>query len=34
MEDIFQSGLHEFLGDFMADNNALSAEIAHTYNFP
>jgi uncharacterized alpha-E superfamily protein len=34
MEDIFQSGLHEFLGDFMADNNALSAEIARTYNFP
>jgi len=34
MEDIFQSGLHEFLGDFMAGNNALSAEIARTYNFP
>jgi len=34
MEDIFQSGLHEFLGDFMADNNSLSAEIARTYNFP
>ena len=34
MEDIFQSGLHEFLGDFMADNNRLSAEIARTYNFP
>ena len=34
MEDIFQSGLHEFLGDFMAGNNALSAEVARTYNFP
>jgi uncharacterized alpha-E superfamily protein len=34
MEDIFQSGLHEFLADFMAGNNALSAEIARTYNFP
>ena len=28
MEDIFQSGLHEFLGDFMGRNNSLSAEIA------
>jgi len=34
MEDIFQSGLHEFLGDFMVGNNALSAEVARTYNFP
>ena len=34
MEDIFQNGLHEFLAGFMADNNALSAEIARTYNFP
>ena len=34
MEDIFQNGLHEFLGAFMADNNALSKNIAHTFNFP
>ncbi len=34
MEDIFQHGLHEFLAAFMAGNNALSAEIARTYNFP
>ena len=32
--DIFQNGLHEFLAAFMAANNALSAEIARTYNFP
>ena len=34
MEEIFQNGLHEFLASFMAGNNALSAEIARTYNFP
>lgn len=34
MEDIFQSGLHEFLQDFMAGNNALSRQIASTYYFP
>jgi uncharacterized alpha-E superfamily protein len=34
MEQIFQDGLHEFLGSFMNANNALSADIAQTYNFP
>jgi uncharacterized alpha-E superfamily protein len=34
MEEIFQSGLHEFLADFMVKNIALSKSIAQTYNFP
>ena len=34
MDRIFQTGLHEFLIGFMAANNALSREIADTYNFP
>jgi len=34
MEQIFQAGLHEFLQDFIASNNQLSATIAGTYNFP
>jgi len=34
MDDIFQSGLHEFLQDFVKANNQLAAEIAQTYNFP
>ena len=34
MEQIFQSGLHEFLQGFIADNNALAMSIARTYNFP
>ena len=34
MKQIFQSGLHEFLQNFMLRNNALSASIAKTYNFP
>jgi uncharacterized alpha-E superfamily protein len=34
MEQIFQNGLHEFLQGFMQKNNALSASIAKTYNFP
>jgi uncharacterized alpha-E superfamily protein len=34
MDDIFQGGLHEFLGSFMADNIALSQSIAQTYHFP
>jgi uncharacterized alpha-E superfamily protein len=34
MEQIFQSGLHEYLQDFMAANNTLSAQIAQTYHFP
>ena len=29
-----RAGLHEFLQDFMASNNRLSASIATTYNFP
>jgi len=31
MEDIFQSGLHEFIGSFIADNNRLGAAIAEQY---
>ncbi|WP_322014604.1 alpha-E domain-containing protein [Paraburkholderia sp. J12] len=30
---LFRGGLHEFLTDFIADNNRLSAEIAGCYNF-
>ena len=33
MEAIFQSGLHEFLVDFIMDNNRLTSEIANAYNF-
>lgn len=33
MDAIFQSGLHEFLLDFIARNNRLSAEISRTYHF-
>jgi uncharacterized alpha-E superfamily protein len=31
MEDIFQSGLHEFIDNFIADNNRLGAAIAEQY---
>jgi uncharacterized alpha-E superfamily protein len=34
MEDIFQSGLHEFLQDFISANARLSQSIATSYNFP
>ena len=34
MEDIFQSGLHEFLQDFVAANIKLSHSVSRTYNFP
>jgi uncharacterized alpha-E superfamily protein len=34
MEAIFQTGLHEFVSDFIVRNNALSSEIATAYNFP
>ena len=34
MQRIFQSGLHEFLSDFIARNNRLTNEIATAYNFP
>ena len=30
---IFQSGLHEFLEDFISRNNRLGAEIAEAYHF-
>ncbi|MCB1546876.1 MAG: alpha-E domain-containing protein [Hyphomicrobiaceae bacterium] len=33
MAPIFQSGLHEFLVEFIAGNNALASDIAETYNF-
>src|SRR5438105_707606 len=31
MDEIFQSGLHEFINDFVADNDRLSATIAQQY---
>jgi uncharacterized alpha-E superfamily protein len=31
MEDIFQGGLHEFIGGFIGDNNRLGAAIAEQY---
>jgi uncharacterized alpha-E superfamily protein len=33
METIFQSGLHEFLANFIARNNQLGSEISATYHF-
>jgi len=33
MTAIFQSGLHEFLSDFISNNNRLANEIAATYHF-
>ena len=33
MSAIFQSGLHEFLEEFIARNNRLSCEISTTYHF-
>jgi uncharacterized alpha-E superfamily protein len=33
MTRILQSGLHEFLRGFIADNNRLGREIAHDYHF-
>ncbi len=34
MPEIFQSGLHEYLQEFIVGNNNLSHEISRTYNFP
>ena len=31
MEDIFQSGLHEYIQRFLADNNALAAAVHEQY---
>jgi uncharacterized alpha-E superfamily protein len=31
MEEIFQSGLHEFIEEFVADNNALGAAVSSQY---
>lgn len=33
MNAIFQSGLHEFLSEFIARNNQLASEISTTYHF-
>jgi hypothetical protein len=33
MKKIFQGGLHEFLLDFRARNNALTDAISDDYNF-
>ncbi len=33
MDTIFQSGLHEFLADFLARNNRLACEISAAYHF-
>ena len=31
MQEIFQNGLHEFIGEFVADNNALGAAVSSQY---
>jgi uncharacterized alpha-E superfamily protein len=31
MEEIFQTGLHEFISEFVADNNALGAAVSSQY---
>ena len=31
MDDIFTQGLHEFIGRFVVENNALGAGIAEQY---
>jgi uncharacterized alpha-E superfamily protein len=31
VEEIFQNGLHEFIGGFIEDNNRLGAAIAEQY---
>jgi uncharacterized alpha-E superfamily protein len=31
MDEIFQQGLHEFLFEFIADNNRLDAAITEQY---
>jgi uncharacterized alpha-E superfamily protein len=33
MDAIFQSGLHEFLADFIGRNNCLGSEISASYHF-
>ena len=33
IKQIFDAGLHEFLTDFISQNNRLGASIAHAYNF-
>ena len=33
MGSIFQAGLHEFLSEFIANNNQLASDIAATYHF-
>jgi uncharacterized alpha-E superfamily protein len=31
MEEIFPRGLHEFIGEFIADNNQLGAAVNEQY---
>ena len=31
MDDVFQHGLHEFIGEFVADNNRLGTTISQQY---
>jgi uncharacterized alpha-E superfamily protein len=33
IKDIFETGLHEFLSDFISDNNRLGDEVATSYRF-
>jgi len=33
MDAIFQSGLHEFLTEFLKRNNSVSAHIANDFHF-
>jgi hypothetical protein len=31
MTEIFQTGLHEFISEFVSDNNALGAAVSSQY---
>jgi uncharacterized alpha-E superfamily protein len=33
IDNIFQSGLHEFIEDFIVRNNRLGNEVAEAYHF-
>ena len=33
IDRIFQSGLHEFIGDFIVRNNRLGNQVAEAYHF-
>ncbi|MGA9573487.1 MAG: alpha-E domain-containing protein [Lysobacterales bacterium] len=33
IEDVFENGLHEFVGEFLIENGALAMQIEHDYRF-